>query len=137
SSTRSKYLLLVCTIAALGGFLFGFDTAVISGVVGFVKQEFGMSAAREGWFVSCALLGCVIGVAAAGKLSDSFGRKKILLLSALLFTVSAIGCMLASGEPLLISFRLVGGLGIGVASMVSPLYISEFAPAQLRGRLVA
>ncbi|TAN14399.1 MAG: MFS transporter [Chitinophagaceae bacterium] len=131
-----KYLVLICTIAALGGFLFGFDTAVISGVVGFVKEEFSMSAALEGWFVSCALLGCIIGVTAAGKLSDSYGRKKILLLSAILFTVSAIGCMLVKSEFLLISFRFVGGLGIGVASMVSPLYISEFSPARLRGRMV-
>jgi SP family arabinose:H+ symporter-like MFS transporter len=136
SSSRFKYLVLICIIAALGGFLFGFDTAVISGVVGFVKGEFSMSAAMEGWFVSCALLGCVIGVAVAGKLSDSYGRKKVLLLSALLFTISAAGCMVAGQESLLISFRLVGGLGIGVASMVSPLYISEFSPARLRGRMV-
>lgn len=136
SSSRFRYLMLICLIAALGGFLFGFDTAVISGVVGFVKSEFSMSAAMEGWFVSCALLGCIIGVAIAGKLSDSYGRKKVLLLSALLFTVSAIGCMLSKGEAVLIGFRFVGGLGIGVASMVSPLYISEFSPARLRGRMV-
>lgn len=136
SSSRFNYLLLICVVAALGGFLFGFDTAVISGVVGFVKSEFNMSAAMEGWFVSCALLGCIVGVVVAGKLSDSFGRKKVLLLSALLFTISAIGAMVAANEALLIIFRFVGGLGIGVASMVSPLYISEFAPAKLRGRLV-
>lgn len=136
SFSRFAYLTLICIIAALGGFLFGFDTAVISGVVGFVKDEFAMSAAMEGWFVSCALLGCIIGVSFAGKLSDSYGRKKVLLLSALLFTISAIGCMLAKGETVLISFRFVGGLGIGVASMVSPLYISEFSPARLRGRMV-
>ncbi len=136
SSSRFRYLALICIIAALGGFLFGFDTAVISGVVGFVKDEFSMSAAMEGWFVSCALLGCIIGVAFAGKLSDSYGRKKVLLLSAFLFTISAIGCMLAKGEAILIGFRFIGGLGIGVASMVSPLYISEFSPARLRGRMV-
>lgn len=132
-----KYLILICTVAALGGFLFGFDTAVISGVVGFVKSEYAMSAAREGWFVSVALLGCIIGVLCAGKLSDSYGRKKVLLLSAFLFTISAIGCCLVRPEQQLIFFRLIGGLGIGVASMVSPLYITEFAPASLRGRLVA
>ena len=133
---RIWYLLLVCLVAALGGFLFGFDTAVISGVVSFVKGEFSMSAAREGWFVSSALLGCIIGVAMAGKLADSFGRKMVLILSALLFTVSALGCMLVHAESTLITYRLVGGLGIGVASMVSPLYISEFSPARLRGRMV-
>lgn len=137
SSPRFSYLLLICIIAALGGFLFGFDTAVISGVVGFVKKEFSMSAAMEGWFVSCALLGCIIGVSLSGKLSDSFGRKKVLLLSACLFTASALGCMLSGNQTILIIFRWVGGLGIGVASMVSPLYISEFSPAHLRGRMVA
>ena len=132
-----QYLVLICSVAALGGFLFGFDTAVISGVVGFVKSEYGMRAASEGWFVSVALLGCIIGVAGAGKLSDSYGRKKVLLLSALLFTVSALGCCLVQPETQLIVFRFIGGLGIGVASMVSPLYITEFAPASMRGRLVA
>jgi MFS transporter, SP family, arabinose:H+ symporter len=136
SSSRFKYLVLICAVAALGGFLFGFDTAVISGVVGFVKGEFSMSSLMEGWFVSSALLGCIIGVIFAGKLSDSYGRKKVLLLSALLFTIAAAGCMTAQGDTLLITFRLIGGLGIGVASMVSPLYISEFSPAQLRGRMV-
>lgn len=136
SSSRFWHLVFVCFIAALGGFLFGFDTAVISGVVGFVKGEFSMSAAREGWFVSSALLGCIIGVAIAGKLADSYGRKKVLLLSALFFTVSAAGCMLAKEEFWLISYRFVGGMGIGVASMVSPLYISEFSPPNLRGRMV-
>jgi len=136
SASRFKYLLLICLVAALGGFLFGFDTAVISGVVTFVKGEFSMSAAMEGWFVSSALLGCIIGVAGAGKLSDSFGRKKVMLLSALLFTISAIGCMLAEQENLLIAYRILGGIGIGIASMVSPLYISEFSPAPLRGRMV-
>ncbi|HTN38876.1 MAG TPA: sugar porter family MFS transporter [Arachidicoccus sp.] len=131
-----RYLILICAVAALGGFLFGFDTAVISGVVGFVKTEYAMTSGMEGWFVSSALLGCILGVSVAGKLSDSYGRKIVLLLSALLFTVSALGCMLVQGEALLISFRLIGGLGIGVASMVSPLYITEFSPAALRGRMV-
>src|SRR3546814_3658450 len=109
NASSSWYLAMVCTVAALGGFLFGFDTAVISGVVGFVKGEFGMSAAMEGWFVSSALLGCIVGVAMAGKLSDSFGRRTVLLLSAVLFTVSAFGCMVARNETALIIYRLVGG----------------------------
>ncbi len=131
------YFFLVCFIAAIGGFLFGFDTAVISGVLGFVSKDFHFSLFMEGWFVSSALLGCVIGVAAAGKLSDRFGRKKIMLLSASLFFISALGCMLANSSELLISFRLVGGLGIGVASMICPLYIAEFSPSHFRGRMVA
>jgi len=131
------YLYLVCLVAALGGFLFGFDTAVISGTIGLVKGDFGLDAVAEGWFVSCALLGCIIGVAASGKLSDSYGRKIVMILSALLFLVSAMGCMLAESFSALIAYRLVGGLGIGVASMVSPLYISELAPSNLRGRMVS
>ncbi|MDE3184570.1 MAG: sugar porter family MFS transporter [Bacteroidota bacterium] len=134
---NKKYFFLVCFIAAMGGFLFGFDTAVISGVLEFVSKDFHFSLFMEGWFVSCALLGCIIGVAAAGKLSDRFGRKKIMLLSASLFFISAMGCMLADNSFILILFRLVGGLGIGVASMICPLYIAEFSPSHFRGRMVA
>jgi len=131
------YLYLVCLVAALGGFLFGFDTAVISGTISLVTRDFGLDAVSEGWFVSCALLGCIAGVVISGKLSDSFGRKIVLILSAFLFLVSALGCMYAGSFASLIAFRLIGGIGIGVASMVSPLYISEFAPARLRGTMVS
>lgn len=137
SHTRLIYLGFITFVAAMGGFLFGFDTAVISGVVGFVKAEFLMSSAMEGWFVSSALLGCIIGVVAAGRLSDEYGRKKVLVLSAVLFCISAVGCMLAKGIFWLISFRLIGGMGIGAASIISPLYISEFSPPKLRGRTVS
>lgn len=131
------YLYLVCLVAAIGGFLFGFDTAVISGTVSLVKHDFNLDALHEGWFVSCALLGCIIGVSISGKLSDKYGRKIVLILSAILFLSSAIGCMLSDSFTTLIIFRLIGGLGIGVASMVSPLYISEFAPPRLRGMMVS
>ncbi|GAA4918850.1 sugar porter family MFS transporter [Mucilaginibacter defluvii] len=131
------YLYLVCLVAALGGFLFGFDTAVISGTVGFVKADYSLDAAGEGWFVSCALLGCIVGVIFSGKLSDKYGRKIVLIISAILFLVSALGCMLAGSFTALILFRLIGGLGIGVASMVSPLYISEFSPSRYRGTMVS
>jgi SP family arabinose:H+ symporter-like MFS transporter len=134
---NKRYFFLVCFIAALGGFLFGFDTAVISGVLEFVSKDFHFSLLMEGWFVSSALLGCIIGVAAAGKLSDRYGRKTIMILSASLFFISAMGCMLATSSSLLISFRLIGGLGIGVASMVCPLYIAEFSPSSFRGRMVS
>jgi SP family arabinose:H+ symporter-like MFS transporter len=131
------YLYLVCLVAALGGFLFGFDTAVISGTISLVKGDFGLDPVSEGWFVSCALLGCIIGVSISGKLSDQYGRKIVLMISAILFLASAIGCMLSESFTFLIVSRLIGGLGIGVASMVSPLYISEFAPSRLRGMMVS
>jgi len=131
------YLYLVCLVAALGGFLFGFDTAVISGTISLVKGDFGLSPVSEGWFVSCALLGCILGVSFSGKLSDKYGRKIVLIISAVLFLASAIGCMLSESFTFLIASRLIGGLGIGVASMVSPLYISEFAPSRLRGMMVS
>jgi len=134
---NNSYLVLICMIAAIGGFLFGFDTAVISGTVSLVKHDFGLNALSEGWFVSCALLGCIIGVSVSGKLSDQYGRKVVLILSAVLFLASAIGCMLSDSYQSLIIFRLIGGLGIGVASMVSPLYISEFSPSRLRGMMVS
>jgi sugar porter (SP) family MFS transporter len=131
------YLAGLALVASLGGFLFGYDTAVISGTIGFVTAKFGLDAVMEGWYVSSALVGCVAGVSVAGMLSDRFGRKVALLLSALLFTVSAIGCALAGSHFSLIVYRLVGGLGVGVASMLSPLYISEISPARVRGRMVA
>jgi SP family arabinose:H+ symporter-like MFS transporter len=134
---NTGYLYLVCLVAALGGFLFGFDTAVISGTVSLVKHDFNLDAVNEGWFVSCALLGCIIGVACSGKLSDKYGRKIILILSAVLFLASALGCMVSNSFTVLIVFRLIGGLGIGVASMVSPLYISEFSPSRYRGMMVS
>jgi SP family arabinose:H+ symporter-like MFS transporter len=133
----TTYLYLVCVVAALGGFLFGFDTAVISGTVSLVKNDFNLNAVSEGWFVSCALLGCIIGVSFSGKLSDKYGRKVVLVLSAILFLASALGCMLSNSFTVLIIFRLIGGLGIGVASMVSPLYISEFSPSRYRGMMVS
>lgn len=131
------YLYLVCLVAALGGFLFGFDTAVISGTVSLVKHDFNLDAMNEGWFVSSALLGCIIGVSFSGSLSDKYGRKVVLIISAVLFLASALGCLWSASFTTLILFRLVGGLGIGVASMVSPLYISEFSPSRFRGMMVS
>ncbi|MQY79223.1 MAG: sugar porter family MFS transporter [Bacteroidetes bacterium] len=130
------FLLSVSGVAALGGFLFGYDTAVISGTIPLVKVKFGLSAVWEGWFVSSALVGCIAGVSVAGVLSDKFGRKKTLLLSALLFCISAIGCAGAPTYTILIFYRFLGGIAVGVASMVSPLYISEISPPHIRGRMV-
>ncbi|GAB5521278.1 MAG: sugar porter family MFS transporter [Rhodothermales bacterium] len=136
TSPRRGALSLIAFIAALGGFLFGFDTAVISGTLGLVPAQFGLSTVQEGWFVSSGLVGCIIGVLFAGWLSDRYGRKHTLLLSGVLFLVSAIGCMLAETFSLLVTMRLIGGVGVGVASMLSPIYLAEMAPAKLRGRMV-
>lgn len=127
----------ICLVAAIGGLLFGFDTAVISGALPYVVSDFGFDTFMEGWFVSSALLGCIFGVICSGKLSDWKGRKYVMLLSAGLFLLSAIGCMLANSAFWLILFRLAGGLGIGVASMICPLYISEISPPHQRGMMVA
>ena len=134
---KKLYLQLVCFISTLGGFLFGYDTAVISGTLTFVRSQFFMEALMEGWFVGSALLGCVIGVSFAGILADLFGRKKVLILSSLLLGASAIGCTVSVNLTMLIIFRLVGGLGVGIASMLSPLYISEISPPENRGRMVS
>jgi SP family arabinose:H+ symporter-like MFS transporter len=129
-------LYTITIVASLGGFLFGFDMAVISGVLPFVKTQFDLTAAQEGWFVSSALVGCIAGVAFSGELSDRLGRRKPLLLSASLFLLSAIGCAFMPSLTLVIASRILGGIGIGIASNVVPLYISEIAPANVRGRLV-
>lgn len=139
-STQQKnnsYLIFIALTAAFGGFLFGYDTAVISGTISLVKQQFALSTLMEGWFVSSALVGCILGVMMAGEMSDRFGRKASLIVSGLLFCASAFGCALCGSHTELIIFRLVGGLGIGIASMLSPLYISEVSPAKIRGRMVA
>jgi SP family arabinose:H+ symporter-like MFS transporter len=135
--TNRSYLFFIAITAALGGFLFGYDTAVISGTISFVKGKFELNTVMEGWFVSSALVGCIAGVAVAGELSDRFGRKHSLIGSGLLFSISAIGCALSGSHTGLIIYRLIGGIGVGVASMLSPLYISEVSPARMRGRMVA
>jgi SP family arabinose:H+ symporter-like MFS transporter len=136
-SSRKNYVLLISSIAALGGLLFGFDTAVISGTTPFIKPYFGLDDIWLGWTVSSLLFGCIIGVISAGKPSDIFGRKKTLMAAAFLFVVSAAGSALASNLVVFILYRILGGLGVGIASMLSPMYISEISPAERRGRLVS
>ena len=131
------YVVFLCVVAALGGILFGYDTAVISGTTAIVKSQFGLSTGLEGWYVGCALIGSIIGVAVSGLLSDNLGRKKTMLISALMFSISAIGCAVCADFPQLVVFRMIGGFGIGVVSIVSPIYISEVAPASRRGTLVS
>ena len=124
-------------VAALGGVLFGYDTAVISGTVSAVAEKFGLDAMARGWYVGCALVGSITGVAVAGWLSDRFGRKPTMIFSSVLFSVSAIGCMLCLGFADLVAYRIVGGVGIGIVSIVSPVYISEIAPQKVRGTMVS
>lgn len=130
------YLVYAAIVSALGGFLFGYDTVVINGTISQVSSQFSLSSAMEGTFVASALFGCMIGSAMAGFLSDGIGRKKTLIVSALLIVVSAIGCGAAWSAWSLIIARWLGGVGVGFASMVCPLYISEISPSHLRGRLV-
>lgn len=133
---KSTYSLIIVFITALGGFLFGFDMAVVSGIIEPLTQQFQLSSAQEGFFVSSALLGCIVGVAFSGYLSDRFGRKRVLFISAFLFVISALGFALAKEYGYLIFFRILAGMGVGVASNISPLYISEVAPAKQRGKMV-
>lgn len=128
-------LYLYTFVAALGGLLFGFDTAVINGAIPFFTHHFGLTDAMKGWAVSSALIGCVIGALAVGRPGDYFGRRLVLRVLALLFLISAIGSGLAWSFSSFIAFRVIGGLAIGGASVLSPLYIAEIAPAAYRGRL--
>lgn len=130
------YVSFLSVVAALGGFLFGYDTAVISGTVSQVTSQFQLTTLQSGWYVGCALVGSIIGVVVAGKLSDHFGRKLTMILSAILFTTSAIGCAISANLDQLVFYRIIGGIGIGIVSIVSPLYISEISPATHRGRMV-
>ena len=131
------YVVFLCIVAALGGILFGYDTAVISGTTAIVKAQFGLSTGLEGWYVGCALIGSIIGVAVAGLLSDNLGRKLTMLISATMFSISAIGCAVCADFAQLVVFRMIGGFGIGVVSIVSPIYISEVAVPEKRGTLVS
>src|SRR5665811_884431 len=118
---KSSYLLMITIIGALGGLLFGYDTAVISGAIGFMETKFSLSADMKGWAVSCAIVGCIIGVAIAGYVADRIGRKKTLIITAFLFALSAIGCALSETFTQLVIARMIGGVGVGAASMLSPL----------------
>ena len=131
------YVMLVCMVAALGGLLFGYDTGVINGAIGPLKAHFVLDANWAGWATGCALVGCAIGAAIAGVLSDWLGRKKVLILSAILFFVSAVGTALPKDITIFIIYRIIGGLGVGAASMSSPMYIAEISPARIRGRMVS
>ena len=137
SNINISYLIFLSVVAALGGFLFGYDTAVISGTTSQVTSVFGLDTLQQGWYVGCALIGSIAGVLMSGLLSDKLGRKLTMILSAVMFSVSAIGCAFCADFNQLVVYRIIGGVGIGVVSVVSPLYISEVSVAQYRGRLVS
>jgi sugar porter (SP) family MFS transporter len=132
-----KFVILVSVVAALGGLLFGFDTAIISGTIPSITAYFALDEYMLGWAVSSILIGCATGALISGRLSDQYGRRFTLILCAILFAVSGVGAGLSHHLNLFILFRLIGGLGVGAAAMVSPMYIAEIAPAAWRGRLVA
>ncbi|MDO6605001.1 MFS transporter, sugar porter (SP) family [Arenibacter palladensis] len=133
------YLLFLALVSAMGGFLFGYDWVVIGGAKPFYELYFGISAmpTLQGWAMSSALVGCIFGAVISGFVADRFGRKMPLILSAALFTISAFGTGYVDNFTLFIVYRLIGGLGIGLASTLSPMYIAEIAPAKYRGQFVA
>ncbi|KAA6345015.1 D-xylose-proton symporter [termite gut metagenome] len=134
---RTRYILLISLVAACGGLLFGFDTAVISGVLPLLKTHFGFGELMSGWVVSILTIGCIIGVIFAGSLADKYGRKKLLYIASLLFMASAIGTAFSMNIYIFQCFRFLGGIAVGVASIASPMYIAEVAPADKRGRMVS
>ncbi len=136
---NTKYILAISLVSALGGLLFGYDWVVIGGAKPFYEQFFGIAnqPAIQGWAMSSALIGCLVGAALSGGLSDKYGRKRLLIFAAFLFTLSAIGTGAVNHFTLFILYRLIGGIGIGLASTLSPMYIAEVAPASMRGRFVS
>jgi SP family arabinose:H+ symporter-like MFS transporter len=136
TENRLPYIILITSVAAFGGFLFGYDTAVIAGAIGYLQVKFNLSPLMVGWAASSAIWGCVLGAMSAGYLSDRYGRKAVLIGTAVLFALPAYGSAVVNDLSSFIIMRLLGGIGVGAASMLCPMYISEIAPSHLRGRLV-
>ncbi|HEY8569209.1 sugar porter family MFS transporter [Microbulbifer sp.] len=130
------FIVLICVVATIGGFLFGFDSGVINGTVSGLQQAFNSNTAGTGFNVASMLLGCAVGAFFAGRLADLWGRKTLLLISAVFFVVSAWGSGIAGNSTEFVFYRILGGLAVGAASVMSPAYISEIAPAAIRGRLI-
>src|SRR5690349_17695706 len=130
-----RYVMLLAATAALGGLLFGFDIAIITGAGPFLVEHFNLSDLSLGWAFSSLLFGCVIGSTVAGRLTDFYGRKKILLIVAVLFAITSVGTAAASSFTLFIVARFIGGLAVGGASILSPMYVAEISPPSVRGRM--
>jgi sugar porter (SP) family MFS transporter len=135
--SKQSYVIFVTVIAAIGGLLFGFDTAIVAGATRYLKDQFALTSLQEGWAVSVVLIGCMFGAGLAGSISDRIGRKRFMLVSAVLFFISALGCAFPQNIFQFVIFRFIGGLGIGSASILAPLYIAEVSPARGRGALVS
>lgn len=136
-NARKLYVVRVALIVALGGFLMGFDASVISGVVGFIGPEFGLSSLQLGWAVGSLTLTATLGMLISGPLSDKYSRRTVLKWAAILFAVSAVGSALATNFTLFVIARMIGGLGVGASLIVAPMYIAEISPPKMRGRLVS
>src|SRR5437762_11540038 len=134
---RSAYVIALCCVAAIGGFLFGFDSGVINGTVDALAKAFGTDAAGTGFAVASVLLGCAVGAFGAGRLADSLGRRPTMLLNAILFLATAVATGAANSTAFFIAARITAGIGIGGASVLAPMYIAEVAPAHMRGRLAS
>ena len=134
---KNNYILCISFISALGGYLFGFDFAVISGALPFLRTEFALNAWWEGFLTGSLALGCIVGCLMAGNLTDRYGRKPGLMLAASIFALSSLGMAFSSGLTVFVIMRFAAGIGVGMASMLSPMYIAEVSPASIRGGNVA
>jgi sugar porter (SP) family MFS transporter len=137
SQGSGLYVTLVCFVATLGGLLFGYDTGVISDAIGFLSVKFQLDLHWKGWAMSCAILGCAAGASVAGLIGDRLGRKKLLLVSAILFAVSSVGTAVPQSLTVFIVFRVLAGIGIGMAALATPMYIAEITPPRIRGTMVS
>jgi MFS transporter, SP family, xylose:H+ symportor len=137
TGTNTAYITGLTLVATLGGFLFGYDTGVIAGSGSYFKIYFDLSPAMQGFVVASALIGCMVGSLGSGLTSKSLGRKKSLMLAGILFFISALGSALPDSVTELVIYRIIGGVGVGLASAVAPMYIAEIAPANMRGKLVS
>ena len=133
----SAYVIALSCVAAIGGFLFGFDSGVVNGAVDALAKAFGTQAAATGFAVASVLIGCAVGAFGAGKLADDFGRRPVMVWNAILFLASAVATGAANSAGVFIAARIAGGIAIGAASVLAPMYIAEVAPARIRGRLAS